>query len=456
MENLPSPLVIEILSRLKDSTDLARCRVVSNTLNEASYEVRSLTLVCSMSRYLKSRSPETKHLITPFKTVLKNLVLRSPNLESVSLGVDRSLGGISFDDVEDESDDLHLTDFNFIQDWLPSLSKSIKSLSVSDFWVQSCWRQSQALSLISSTCHCLVQLVVRNAWLVVDGLCLMPTLTHLTLEFVRLDDEDLNMLNTCFPNLTLLNLIGVGGLKEPKINLPHLRTCQWSVSNAPLSLNISAPSLVDFHLKCIKPRLLFLEAPSLSNFNLSLENTDELVLKNCGNIQCLQLEVECFSLGYILSMFQRCVAVERLSLDFVRKTPRVVDVGADQVREFGLDMLLNYFPNIRYLSLGSEAWRVMESSFCRGRLENGIETKTLKELVAYIVVLEIEFTLAFIFSVLDKCTQLGGVSLLIHSDVDPCVAGNLISACRTKFPGVRWRWGIWKEGIKDTWVSDGI
>jgi hypothetical protein len=152
MENLPSPVVVEILNRLKDSSDLARCRVVSNTLNEASYEVRSLTLVCSMSRYLKSRSPETKHLITPFKTVLKNLVLRSPNLESVSLGVDRSLGGISFDDVEDESDDLHLTDFNFIQDWLPSLSKSIKSLSVSDFWVQSCWRRSQALSLISSTC----------------------------------------------------------------------------------------------------------------------------------------------------------------------------------------------------------------------------------------------------------------------------------------------------------------
>jgi hypothetical protein len=301
-----------------------------------------------------------------------------------------------------------------------------------------------------------VQLVVRNAWLAVDGLCLMPTLTNLTLEFVRLDDEDLNMLNTCFPNLIQLNLIGVGGLKEPKINLPHLKICQWSVSNAPLSLNISAPSLVDFHLKCIKPRLLFLEAPSLSKFNLSLESTDELVLKNCGNIQCLQLEVECFSLGYILSVFSRCVAVERLSLDFVRKTPRVVDVGVDQVREFGLDMLLNYFPNIRYLSLGSGAWRVMESSFCRGSLENKIGTKTLKELVAHIVVLEIEFTLAFVFSVLDKCTQLGDVSLLIHSDVDPRVAGNIISACRTKFPGVRWRWGIWKEGIKETWVSDGL
>lgn len=281
----------------------------------------------------------------------------------------------------------------------------------------------------------------------------MPTLTNLTLEFVRLDDEDLNMINTCFPNLTQLNLIGVGGLKEPKINLSHLKNCEWSVSNAPLSLIISAPSLVDFNLKCIKPRLIFLEAPSLSNFNLSLENTDELVLKNCGNIQCLQLAVEYLSSDFLLSMFPRCVAVERLSLDFVRRTRRV---QVDQMGEFGLDILLNYFPSIRYLSLGSGAWRVMESSFRIKSLENGVGMKTLRELVAHIVVLDIEFSLAFIFSVLDKCTQLRDISLLIHGDVDPRVAGNLISTCRSKFSGVRWRWGIWKEGIMNTWVSDGI
>lgn len=152
MEELPYPLVVEILSRLSDSADLARCRVVSKSLNAASYDVRSLTLVCSMSRYLNYRSPETKHLVTPFKTVFKHLVRHSRNLESISLGVDRSLGGISFDDVEDESDDLYLTDFNFMNEWLPSISHALKSFSVSDFWVQSCWRRSEALSLISSTC----------------------------------------------------------------------------------------------------------------------------------------------------------------------------------------------------------------------------------------------------------------------------------------------------------------
>lgn len=299
----------------------------------------------------------------------------------------------------------------------------------------------------------LVQLVIRNAWLSVDGLCLMSALTNLTLEFVRLDDEDLNHINTCFPNLMHLNLIGVGGLKEPMIYLPRLKTCQWSVSNAPLSLVIVAPSLVDFRLKCVKPRLIILEAPSLSTFNFSLENTDELVLKNCVNIQCLQLEVECFYVGFIFSMFKRCVAVKRLTLDLVRRTQRV----EGEVGEFGIDSLVGYLPNASYVSLGSGAWRVMENSFRKGglNLKDGVGMKKMKELVAHIEVLEIEFTLAFIFAVLDKCTVLSNVSLLIHRDVDSCVAGNFISVCRSKFPRVRWRWGIWKEGLKDIWVSDG-
>ncbi|KAI8553642.1 hypothetical protein RHMOL_Rhmol05G0032100 [Rhododendron molle] len=30
---------------------------------------------------------------------------------------------------------------------------------------------------------------------------MMPTLTDLTLEFIRLDDEDLSKVNSCFPSL---------------------------------------------------------------------------------------------------------------------------------------------------------------------------------------------------------------------------------------------------------------
>ncbi|KAK9267271.1 hypothetical protein L1049_009693 [Liquidambar formosana] len=72
----------------------------------------------------------------------------------------------------------------------------------SDFWVQSCWRRSEVLVLISSCCHGLLNLEVKNAWLLMDGLNPMPALTSLTLEFIRLDDEDLNKksrLDHCLP-----------------------------------------------------------------------------------------------------------------------------------------------------------------------------------------------------------------------------------------------------------------
>ncbi|KAK2986237.1 hypothetical protein RJ640_027332 [Escallonia rubra] len=65
LTHLPPPLIIEILSRLDDSADLARCRVVSRTLDGLSCEVRSVHLQCSFDRYARSRSPEARPAITP-------------------------------------------------------------------------------------------------------------------------------------------------------------------------------------------------------------------------------------------------------------------------------------------------------------------------------------------------------------------------------------------------------
>lgn len=164
MEELPPPLIVEILGRLADSAELARCRLVSKNLNALSYEVASVHLICTLSRYLKSRAPETKHLVTPFKAVFSTLVRNSRTLESVSIGVDKSLGSISYDDVEDESDDLYLTDVSFVREWLPEIGGGLKSLSLSDFWVQSCWRKSEVLSLISSCCEFRVHVLCLRAF----------------------------------------------------------------------------------------------------------------------------------------------------------------------------------------------------------------------------------------------------------------------------------------------------
>lgn len=154
MDHLPQSLIIEILSRLNDSTELARCRLASKTLDDLAREVRSIHLQCSLDRYAKSRLPETRSLITPFKTIFKNLISNSRvAVESVSIGVEKPLRAVSYDDVEDESDDLFLTESNFVREWLPEIRGGLRSISVSDFWVQSCWRRSDVLALVSSYCE---------------------------------------------------------------------------------------------------------------------------------------------------------------------------------------------------------------------------------------------------------------------------------------------------------------
>lgn len=153
MDDLPSPILVDILSRLSNSTDLARCRLASKALSSLSRDVRSITLFCSSDRYLRSRSPESQTQITPFKTLIVNNVdLLSKTLTSISLVVERPLRDVDGDGYDD-SDDLHLTAVDFVARWLPKVNQRLRSLSISDCWSQSCWRRSGILGLISGFCE---------------------------------------------------------------------------------------------------------------------------------------------------------------------------------------------------------------------------------------------------------------------------------------------------------------
>nr|DAD25123.1 TPA_asm: hypothetical protein HUJ06_026587 [Nelumbo nucifera] len=65
-----------------------------------------------------------------------------------SIGVEKPFRGIPDADADNESDDLYLTTVNFMSQWLSAISGQLKSLVISDFWIQSCWRRSKVLSLI--------------------------------------------------------------------------------------------------------------------------------------------------------------------------------------------------------------------------------------------------------------------------------------------------------------------
>ncbi|XP_057768326.1 F-box/LRR-repeat protein At4g29420-like [Salvia miltiorrhiza] len=448
MEDLPAPLLLEILGRLSDSADVARCRVASRALNSVAREIRSVHLYCSHLRYAKSRSPLTRSSITPFKQVFCRLISELHVVERVFIGVEKPLLLVAFDDVEDEDDDLFLSDVSFAKEWLPKVCRDLKSISISDFWVQSCWRRTDVLSLISSYCCELHELEVKNAWLSVDGLTPMPNLTVLTLQFIRLDDENLEKVNDSFPLLKDLNLIGVGGLKDPKVHLMHLRTCHWSVSNAPTSISIIAPSLVDLTLKCVKPNLLFIEAPLLSSLNLSVDSTCNLKVKEFSHLKGLHLESS--GLRNLLLAFPFSRTVENLTAVSTKwESPVAVSKSI-------LELLLHVCPNVSCLTLTSRVWSEFETYTGLEDLESRVQMKGLNEITAYLTVNDIGVTLSTIFSLLDSCSGLSNMAIFIHRDVVSNVTSNLISACMAHCTRVRWKWGMWKEGTRDTWISDGI
>ena len=296
--------------------------------------------------------------------------------------------------------------------------------------------------------HSLLELELKNAWLAVDGLIAMPMLTSLTLEYVRLDDEDLNKVNDCFPSLQVLNLIGVGGLKEPKIHLLQLRTCHWMVSNAPLSLTILAPNLIKLKLECWKPKSLVIDAPLLFEFQLSLEKASNLEVKEFRDLKTLQLESR--YLFSLLGSFPSSKTVKNLTIDSSKW------IESTEVSKFDLARLFDNFPNAKSLTLGPGAWLKAETCFRAGDSEVNCGTKGLKEITAHLFVKDIEIAASFIFFVLEKCINLTDVALLIHREVESSIASNLMSRCIAHCARVRWRWGFWKEGMKDAWVSDGI
>ncbi|XP_027177093.1 LOW QUALITY PROTEIN: F-box/LRR-repeat protein At4g29420 [Coffea eugenioides] len=448
MDDLPPPLILDVLSRLGDSADLARCRVASKTFNSLSRDIRSINLHCSFDRYAKSRCPLTRSSITPFKTILKNLVSELRIVESVTIGIDKPLRTVSYDDVEDEDDDLYLTEVNFVGEWLPKVSDGLTSFSISDFWVQSCWRRSEVLSLISSYCHKLAELQIRNAWLSVDGLKPMPKLSKLTLEYIRLDDEDLNKVNESFPGLQVLNLIGVGGLKDPKIHLLQLKACRWTVSNAVYSVTIVAPNLVKLKLKCVRPRALVIETPSLADLHLSVEEASSFKVEEFVNLTNLHLES--LDLRRLLCSLPFGKTVKNLKLGLTKSSELM------GVSKFGFESLFSVFPNVSSLTFTPWAWSVFEMYICPEGDEIRSRMKGLKEITAYLEIHDFETTLSCIFSILDNCSNLFEMKLFIHRDVVFHVTNTLISRCMTRHPRVIWRWGMWKEGTEDAWILDGV
>ncbi|KAH9299990.1 hypothetical protein KI387_011573, partial [Taxus chinensis] len=141
-------IIVDILSRLQDASDLCRCRMASNHLLRLSAHVHSIRFYCTYNELLRSRRPEVQ--IPPFKAMVKKMLLELVQVHSVRFHMEESMQRLCYEDEEGELSDYWLTDVDFVMGWVEHVGLSLKELCMTDFWQQSCWRRTQILSAIST------------------------------------------------------------------------------------------------------------------------------------------------------------------------------------------------------------------------------------------------------------------------------------------------------------------
>ncbi|GJR42801.1 hypothetical protein Tco_1310904 [Tanacetum coccineum] len=81
-----------------------------------------------------SSSSNSSRTVTPFKTVFIKLISDLRVVESMRIGINNTLRCFPDGYFDEKEDDLHVTNVDFIMEWLSRVYESLKSLSITDFW----------------------------------------------------------------------------------------------------------------------------------------------------------------------------------------------------------------------------------------------------------------------------------------------------------------------------------
>ncbi|PWA66825.1 hypothetical protein CTI12_AA321700 [Artemisia annua] len=466
MDRLPEVLLLDILSRLDDSADVARCRIAWKSFNNVYSHLRSINLKCNLRMYFKSRHrvlKSSKRITTsksifrnpflclkpsskvtqPYKSIFLDLISNMEVVESVCISLENETKDMWYNYFvagSMDADDLHFTDDTFVIKWLPRVSKHLKSLSLSSF---STHEFSNVLRLVSLYCHNLVELKVARAWLSMSILNPMPMLTSLTLESIYFNDNNLTTLIKRFPNLQVLKLINISGVKCPIIHLLNLKTCHLSISPfsyAPYSMSVITPRLITLRLESTSCIEVTIEAPVLSHLHLLLVHPNKSLVVKSKNLKTVWINSKL--LGTLLDTFHHR-SVDKLTLDSSRKWTNHIDFSYVLYNGFRV------FPKMSSLCMQPSVWSELEAC---GKWDIPYRMiKGLKTFSAYLSLVDPSLTFLCVACVLDKCVRLSEVSFLIHRKVSGKVSKRFMSKCMSRWPHLEWRCGSWIEGMEDSW-----
>ncbi|CAM6088931.1 unnamed protein product [Calypogeia fissa] len=416
-EMLPEAMLMEVLSRLPDARDLARCAAVNHFFRVSSTQVRAVRFTCRQANMFPRQGGK---VMTPFKDSVNSLLGQLNGVEDLRLEIEEKIQGKRYKQDELDKTSLWLSERSFVSSWVPMVSKTLQHLCLIDYGQQAIFKPSPLLQTLSSVCPNLQTIEVRNMYLDCRDCQIMPKMKSVTLRCVKLSEAGLKDINRCMPNLAFLALVTVVGLKEAELKSDSLEVLCLGLATKVNSVKLESNSLNRLQLKMQCPEKLKVISPNLQSLALCMGQNRTLEFEKVSQLKELLVGASEFSTLARLSATNSALGkvfldIPCMSFEEGGKWKGVLPQVPLNVPD--MEAIRKFCPRLETMSVGPGLWYSLEKSMTN-RDSNGDlvlpKWPTLKRLILHIVVANFDSSLGLLTALIKAIPTLTVLEVYVH------------------------------------------
>lgn len=297
LEELPTPLLEDIIQRLEDARFIARVQLLCKEFRDAGNKVRSLRFVVLEMYHERARDnavdvPSVPRIRDPipdlessngqsrsltekrsfsFQSILEQILKPKVNIVQLRVEVEHNLQAKTVPDDERRRTDFWLTDPRFLRQWLPGMGSTLQHLCIVDYGQQDITHRSTIIKTLSESCKQLKSLELRNMYIDTSDCEEMPMMTSLTLRSVKVDGEALQHINDKMFKLQTLALLGVFGAQRGNLTFEDISAIYLGLSTPANIIEMNLPKVQKLQIKTQCPRQLIITAPALKYVAINVD-----------------------------------------------------------------------------------------------------------------------------------------------------------------------------------------
>lgn len=458
-EMLPEAMLMEILSRLPDARDLARCAVVNQFFRSGSRQVKSVRFTCRQANMFPRGG-----VITSFKESVKSLLGQLDGVEELRLEIEEKIQGKKYKEEELDKTSLWLSERSFVAAWVPPVARTLQYLCLIDYGQQAIFKPSPLLTTLSSNCPNLRSMEVRNMYLDCRESQPMPKMEHVTLRCVKLTGEGLKDLTNCMPNLGFLTLVTVVGLKVAEVKSDTLDVLCLGLATKVTSVKVVSSSLTKLQLKMACPEKLKVVAPNLRSLALCMGQTRTPELERVTQLnepefeRVTQLKELLMGASDFTTLAKLCESNSALSKLFLDIPCMAFEEGGKwkgvlplvPLNVPNMESMQACCPLLETMSVGPGLWYSFEQSWTKRDFNGDLvlpKWPSLKRLIVHMIVTNVDTSLGLLKALMKAVPSLKALEVYVHES-SWVGAQEFCQRLNPRSPRLELKSDKWRKGLK--------